>query len=129
MGMNMVFPTTLPTTLLVIADSNFANLCKDPDNYLEKLKTVVNEHRDQEVVLYTVPGKYGISSLDKDIQTVPGVTDKNKTVFMQTLENNAVLYDELIVISIANEDNYINGAKEVMTQLNKSITHYRYNRK
>lgn len=124
----MVLPTTLPTSLLVIADSNFVNICQNPDEYFEKLKTVVGKHAENGVVLYTVPGKYGINSLDKEIEAIP-VVDRNKTVFMQTLENSASMYDELLIVSIAEEDNFINGAIEVMTNLNKSITHYRYNRK
>ena len=48
---------------------------------------------------------------------------------MQTLENNAPFIDELLILSVAPEDNYINAAREVMTQLNKSFTHYRYDRK
>ncbi|EJI5696459.1 hypothetical protein NFI00_000162 [Salmonella enterica] len=81
------------------------------------------------VVLYTVPGKYGIHNVDNEIAAIPTVQDKNKTVFMQTLENSAGMYDELLIVSISEEDNFINAAKEVMTTLNKSITHYRYNRK
>lgn len=125
----MVIPTTLPVSLLVIADSNFINICNDPNAYLEKLKNVVEQKRGKEnVVLYTVPGKYGISSLDKEMDNIP-VQDKNKTVFMQTLENMANMFDELLIVSIAEEDIFIKGAKEVMTTLNKSFTHYRYARK
>ena len=125
----MVLPTSLPTSILVIADSNFINLCQDPEQYLDKLKTVVGSRKEEGVVLYTVPGKYGIHNLDKNVAELPNVQDKNKTVFMQTLENSNLMFDELLIVSIAEEDNYINGAKEVMTSLNKSFTHYRYQRK
>lgn len=117
-----------PTSLLVIADSNFVNICADADAYVNKLKDNLAKRRSNGVSLVTVPGKYGISNIDKTIPELD-VDDKNKTSFVQTLENASLLFDELIVVSIADSDNYIVGAKEVMTSLNKCFTHYRYVRR
>lgn len=117
-----------PVSMLVIADSNFINLCKNPDEYMTRLKEALKKRREQGVDLYTVSGRYGLGNVDKDLVTID-VQDKNKTIFMQTLENNAPFFDELLILSVAPEDNYINAAREVMTQLNKSFTHYRYDRK
>lgn len=89
----------------------------------------MGQRNEAGAVLYTVPGKYGISNLSNEIPALPDIQDKNKTVFMQTLENSNLMFDEMIIVSIAEEDNYIKGAQEVMTSLNKSFTHYRYPRK
>mgnify|MGYP000959189736 CR=1 FL=1 len=120
--------TIQPVSMLVIADSNFINLCKNPDEYMTRLKEALKKRREQGVDLYTVSGRYGLGNIDKELITID-VQDKNKTIFMQTLENNAPFFDELLILSVAPEDNYINAAREVMTQLNKSFTHYRYDRK
>lgn len=117
-----------PTSLLVIADSNFVNICSDASAYVNKLKENLAKRRANGVSLVTVPGKYGIANIDSSIPELD-VDDKNKTSFVQTLENVSLLFDEMIVVSVADNDNYIVGAKETMTSLNKCFTHYRYARK
>ena len=119
----------IPTSLLVIVDSNFINLCKDAKAYIERLKLVTqNRFGNKPINLYTVSGRYGINHIDETVISIE-VNDKNKTVFTQTLENASLMFDELIVVSVVTGDSYIDGAKEIVSTLNKSCTHYRYERK
>lgn len=120
--------TPIASIILVVADSNFANLCKDPVEYVSLLKERVLAKRQGDAMLYTVTGKYGISNIDKTIPTLD-VEDRNKTLFSQTLENSTMLFDELMVISIHENDPYILAAKEVVTTASKTSTHYKYERK
>lgn len=120
--------TPIASIILVVADSNFANLCKDPVEYVSLLKERVLSKRQGDAMLYTVTGKYGISNIDKTIPTLD-VEDRNKTLFSQTLENSTMLFDELMVISVHENDPYILAAKEVVTTASKTSTHYKYPRK
>ena len=113
------------TIILVVADSNFINLCQDPHAYVKLLKERIAVHRKDGAVLYTVSGRYGMSGVDPSIPVI-SVNDRNKTLFGQTLENSAMLYDELMAITIASSDPFIEIAKEVVTNANKTFTHYRY---
>jgi hypothetical protein len=121
-------PIPCASIILVLADSNFVNLCKDPAEYIELLKQRIVEKREGEVAFYTVTGKYGVHHVDGSIPSLE-VNDRNKTLFSQTLENNTMLFDELIVISINESDPFILAAKEVVTNVNKTSTQYRYQRK
>jgi len=120
--------TPIASIILVVADSNFANLCKDPVEYISLLKERVLTKRQGDAMLYTVTGKYGISNIDNTIPTLD-VEDRNKTLFSQTLENSTMLFDELMVISVHENDPYILAAKEVVTTASKTSTHYKYPRK
>lgn len=114
--------------ILVLADSNFINLCKDPAAYVQLLKKRVVEMREDSATLYTVTGKYGIHNIDPTVPVLE-INDRNKTLFSQTLENSTMLFDELIVISTNESDPFILAAKEVVTNVNKTSTQYRYPRK
>lgn len=114
--------------ILVLADSNFINLCKDPVEYVKVLRQRVADLREGEVAFYTVTGKYGVHHVDDSIPVLE-INDRNKTLFSQTLENSTMLFDELIVISINDNDPFIVAANEVVTNVNKSSTVYRYARK
>jgi len=116
------------SVILVLADSNFLNLCKDPVEYVQLLKERVAAMREDPTTLYTVTGKYGIHSVDASVPVLE-INDRNKTLFSQTLENSTMLFDELIVISINDSDPFILAAKEVVTNVNKTSTLYRYPRK
>lgn len=117
-----------PNIILVLADSNFSNLCENPTNYVKLLKERVVTAREGDAALYTVTGKYGISHIDETIPTLD-INDRNKTLFSQTLENSTMLFDELMIISVVENDPYILAAKEVVTTASKTSTHYRYPRK
>lgn len=121
-------PIPCASIILVVADSNFVNLCKDPVEYVNLLKERVVTNRKGDALLYTVTGKYGISNIDKSIPTLD-VEDRNKTLFSQTLENSTMLFDELMVISVNENDPFILAAKEVVTTASKTSTHYKYPRK
>jgi len=122
-------PIEVPsTTILVVADSNFINLCKDPHTYVETLKVRVAELHNGTAVIHTVSGKYGIANIDNSIPIIE-VNDRNKTLFSQTLENASMFFDELMAISTVEKDPYIESAREVVTSGNKTFTHYRYPRK
>lgn len=121
-------PVECSTTILVVADSNFNNLCQDPQGYVRRLKERVAELRSGNTHLYTVSGRYGLSNVDASLPVIE-VNDRNKTLFSQTLENSSMFFDELMAISIAEEDQFIKSAREVVTSANKTFTHYKYPRK
>ena len=114
--------------VLLMADSNFINLCKDPVEYLGRLKALVAQRRTNGVQLYTVSGRYGVNHIDSSIEVVQ-LDDRNKTIFGQTLENSSMLFDELLVVTVSASDPYIAMAKEVMMNASKTITQYGYIRK
>lgn len=122
-------PVEVPATIiLVVADSNFINLCREPHVYVQTLKAKVAEMHKGTAVIHTVSGKYGIGNIDASIPMVD-VNDRNKTLFSQTLENASMFFDELMAISTVDKDPYIESAREVVTSGNKTFTHYRYPRK
>lgn len=122
-------PIAVPSTvILVVVDSNFINLCKDPHDYVRLLKTRVADMHNGTAVIHTVSGKYGLGNIDTSIPVVD-VNDRNKTLFSQTLENASMFFDELLAISTVDKDPYIESAREVVTSGNKTFTHYRYPRK
>lgn len=115
-----------PTFVLIIADSNFINICSNPEAAIEKLKSVLCKTRD--LCLYTVNGRYGLSQIDSEMP-VSEIEDRNKTAFSQTLENTCVIFDEFIVLTNTPEDPYIIAAREVATSNNKTFTQYGYVRR
>lgn len=117
-----------PSVILVIADSNFVNLCVNPVEYLVRLKTFIDQRPGNGAKLYTVTGKYGVGHIDSSIEVVQ-LDDRNKTIFGQTLENCSMLFDELLTITVSPTDPFIATAKEVMLNASKTITQYGYNRK
>lgn len=120
-------PVQSSNVILVVADSNFANLCKDPDEYVKRLRTVLADRSSNSVIM-TVSGRYGISSVDAQVKVLT-VDDKNKTVFGQTLENIAGMFDELLAVTNTVSDPFILAAKEVLGNANKTITTFGYQRK
>lgn len=118
-----------PNNVLILTDSNFVNLCNDASAYISKLKTVMASKNPNGVNLYTVPGKYGVSNIDSEIAVFEDIDDKNKTLFQQTIENSSIMFDELLVVTLGANDNFLNGAKETVTLLNKAVTQYGYQRK
>jgi hypothetical protein len=114
-------------TVLIMADSNFVNLCVDPSEYMARLKKLISEKGDS-TSFFTITGRYGVQTTDQALIQIP-VDDRNKTIFSQTLENSAMVFDELIVISIMPTDPFLCAAREVLTNANKTITQYRYQRK
>lgn len=110
--------------ILLIADSNFKNLCSDPEEYVARLKKMLGERGE----LYTVSGRFGLSEIDPSLRTIE-VEDRNKTIFTQTLENSCGIFDQFVVVSLFEEDPFIVGAREVATNYNKTLTQYGYVRK
>lgn len=127
MELNTLEPLECASIILVVADSNFINLCQEPHEYVKRLKSKVAEIHNN-AVLHTVSGKYGISHIDESVPVVE-INDRNKTLFSQTLENASMLFDELMIISISINEPFIESAKEVVTSSGKTFTHYRYQRK
>lgn len=123
----MVPPVESSNIILVVADSNFAHLCKDPNEYVTRLRNVLGQ-RQKDVTLMTVSGRYGISAVDSTIKVL-NVDDKNKTAFGQTLENVASMFDELLAVTNTVSDPFICVAKEVLGNAQKTITTFGYQRK
>jgi hypothetical protein len=123
----MVPPVQSSNIILVVADSNFANLCKDPTEYITRLRTILGQ-RQNEVTLMTVSGRYGISGVDASVKVLP-IDDKNKTAFGQNLENVASMFDELLALTNTVSDPFISVAKEVLGNAQKTITTFGYQRK
>ena len=120
--------TELTPTVLVICDSNFANLCVGPDEYVVRLREVIRKRVGGEVNIVTVSGRYGLSNVEAELPTID-VEDRNKTLFIQTVENHAPAFDELQIVSITDTDPFIEGVAESMSGLHKNITRYKYNRR
>lgn len=113
--------------ILLLADSNFINVCVDAIAYVKLLRERLAQRGDHAKV-YTVSGRYGLSQVDASIPVI-SVDDRNKTIFSQTLENSSMLFSEMIAVSIVPTDPYIHVARDVLTKANKNITQYRYQRK
>jgi len=77
-------PVISSSVVLVVADSGFVSLCKNPIDYLTRLRTILGK-RSTNVTVMTVSGRYGVSTIDEAFKAL-AVDDKNKTVFGQTLE-------------------------------------------
>jgi hypothetical protein len=122
--MDLAQPSSI---VLILADSNFINVCVDPNAYVGRLKDLLAKRADNAKV-YTVSGRYGLSQVDQSIPIIQ-VDDRNKTIFSQTLENSAMIFDEMITVSIVPTDPFMTVAREVLTKVNKTITQYRYQRK
>jgi len=120
-------PVISSSVVLVVADSNFINLCKDPSEYLTRLRTILGK-RSTNVTVMTVTGRYGVNSIDTAFKQL-AVDDKNKTVFGQTLENVAGIVDELLVVTNTASDPFMSAAKEVLGNAQKTITTFGYERK
>lgn len=116
-------------TVLVVSDSNFKNLCDNPLDYVNKLYQILNKRYSVPIKIITVSGKYGLSAIDQNIETLE-VEDRNKTLFTQTVENHASLFDELQIVSLNTiTDPFIEGVAETLSNLQKNITRYSYKRK
>ncbi|BAW98412.1 phage protein [Vibrio phage pTD1] len=114
--------------ILVICDSGFGNLCSTPLSYIERLKTIIGERTNNDYALHTVSGKYGLGDLDESI-TVMEIEDRNKTSFVQTIENMAHLTSELIIISIVDHDPHIEALASALSERCITIRRYKYQRK
>lgn len=120
--------TKLSTTVLVICDSNFQNLCDDPEEYVDRLIGVLKKLHGDDVSIKTVTGKYGFSKVT-DLFEPLEVEDRNKTVFVQTIENNTGYFDLLLIVSLSNTDPYLEGVADCMFDHSKDIIRYSYKRK
>lgn len=120
-----------PSAVLVLADSNFMNLCKDPMEYLGRLKQALAKRAERlaiNISIFTASGKYGLGRIDESIPVID-IDDKNKTAFGQTLENASILFEELVVITNVPDDPYISMVREMAHNTSKIMTQYKYERK
>lgn len=124
----MMDPAEQHVNILVVVESNFINLCRDPQDYINNFKDKVSAKNDNKASLFTVSGRYGLTSVDKTIPAIE-VMDKNKTMFRQMLENSSTMFDAVVVITSVPNDPYIESAREVATNTNKTFTQYGYPRK
>lgn len=118
----------LPTTVMVISDSNFHNLCNLPEEYVSKLHKVIKNRLGENTRVVTVNGRYGLSKVNSDMTTYE-VEDRNKTLFVQTIENNVNYFDELVIVSLTNTDPFIEGVADCMLNHHKNIVRYAYKRR
>lgn len=124
----MMDPAEQRINILVVVESNFVNLCQNPQDYISNFKDKVSAKNDNKASLFTVSGKYGLTNVDKTIPAIE-VMDKNKTMFRQMLENSSTMFDAVVVITSVPNDPYIESAREVATNTNKTFTQYGYPRK
>lgn len=120
-----------PSAVLILADSNFMNLCKDPLEYLGRLKIALATRAEKlamNICIFTTSGKYGLGNIDGTLPIID-IDDKNKTAFGQTLENASLLFEELVVITNVPNDPYISMVREMATNTSKIMTQYKYERK
>lgn len=119
----------LPYTILVVADSSFNSSCTDPGEYVQRLKKVLTDRVGERLVLKTIDSKYGMLNTDPAMDHFK-IEDKNKTSFVQTVENVSGFIDELLVISVINNDPFLDGLCESLGRnKNKKVTRYNYVRK
>lgn len=112
---------------LVITDGVFGNQCVDSAAYVKKLKENMANSTTRDITLVSVTGNRGISDLDNTI-TALDLDTKNKTQFVQSLENNSHLFDEILIIRHV-DDTFLSGTRIAATELNKPFFMYGYNRK
>lgn len=121
----MMEPTEQRINILVVVESNFINLCRDPQVYVSDFKDKVVAKSHNRASLFTVTGKYGLTNVDKTIPAIE-VMDKNKTMFRQMLENSSTMFDEVVVLTSVPDDPYIESVREVATNTSKTFTRYGY---
>lgn len=114
--------------ILIICDSGFGNLCDSPLDYLTRLKGIIGERTNNDYLLHTVTGKYGLSEVDPSIQTLE-IEDRNKTSFVQTIENMVDQTSELIIISLVDYDAHIEALASALSERCITIRRYKYARK
>jgi len=112
---------------LVITDGIFGNQCDDATAYVARLKEAMAKSKCRDVSLVSVCGNRGICDIDPTVTEIE-LDTKNKTQFIQSLENNVGLFDEILIIRLA-DDMFLNGARQAATELNKPLFTYGYNRK
>jgi len=112
---------------LVITDGIFGNQCDDASAYVVRLKEVMARNKNRDVSLVSVCGNRGICDIDPTVTEIE-LDTKNKTQFIQSLENNVGLFDEILIIKLV-DDMFLNGARQAATELNKPLFTYGYNRK
>jgi len=119
------------SVVLIVADTNFHNLCKDPAEYMTRLKAALAARADKmstAISLFTISGRFGLTKVDPEFAVIE-IDDKNKTAFGQALENASILFEELVTITNTPDDPYMSMVREVATNTSKTMTHYRYERK
>lgn len=112
---------------LVITDGIFANQCDDSKAYLVRLKEVFAKNTHQVTEFLSIAGSHGISDIDDSFPELE-VDMRNKTVFMQSLQNIIDKFDAMLIIRNV-EDAYISGARQMMTENSKRLYTYGYVRK
>lgn len=120
----------LPYSIMVVADSNFENICNDSEAYINKLKAALQKRIGENLKLHTVTGRYGLDNYT-GVFEVHEIDSKNKTSFIFSLENlaKADVFDELLILSIVDTDPYLNGVKTKITECEKTLSQYGYIRK
>lgn len=113
--------------LLIITDGVFEKQCVDAKQYVSdlKYKLALNALRDIEV--FSITTSRGISDIDPSIPVLD-LDAKNKTLFVQSLENASLLFDEMLIIK-NNDDPFVSSAYQCVTSLGKAIYVYGYARK
>lgn len=116
-----------PLAVLLLADKGFMRRCANPDDYITRLKNYLRSTKGEDVCLYSPAAAYnlefeGVTQLELECQ--------NKTSFVFSLENTINMYDECYIISNQDShDPFLEGAREIMTTHNKSITGLGYKQK
>lgn len=109
--------------ILIIFDSGFKNLCKDPEDYLTRLKALLRTMSSNSV-FHTVSGKHGYQG-DNELNVLE-IEDKNKTMFVQTIENLSDQTDELVIVSIVESDPFIDALMNNLDERHVCIRRYKY---
>jgi len=112
---------------LVITDGVFGNHCDDATAYVTRLKEKLATNVSRSVSLVSVSGNRGICDTDSTITSLD-LDTKNKTQFVQSLENNVHLFDEILIIRHV-DDVFLSGVRVAATELNKPFFMYGYTRK
>lgn len=114
--------------ILVICDSGFQNLCDGPEDYIARLREMVSTRTGGDYKLNTISGKYGLGATDATIPVLE-IEDRNKTSFVQTIENMVDVVNELIIISVVDFDAHIEALAAALSERCITIRRHKYTRK
>lgn len=109
--------------ILLVVDSGFYRLCTNPEGYITQLKFLITDNNKGDFNLKTVTGRFGVK--DSEIEALE-IEERNKTVFVQTIENLSFQCDELVVVSIASADPYLDSLINALTAKHTCIRRYKY---
>lgn len=112
-------------SVLVIVEPDFIHKAKDQADYLARLTTFLTKRAgDNKLRMVTVEGKYACPGLEQQ-----PTDDKNKTVFVKSIDEYLSQLNEIVFIANYENDSYIEAVAAKATEAEKSTTIYKYEKR